>query len=94
MAGGKNFACALGYDQLIGTGFDEQSDPFSGTLGSAATGWLVTTAPVENPGAEITLMFAIWDSGDGVLDSTVLLDNFTFDVDGAATETEHVDVPK
>lgn len=65
--GGKNFPCPLGTSTLSGTGFEQ----------SAATGWLTTTAPVD-PGSEITLRFAIWDSGDGILDSTVLLDGFAF----------------
>ena len=46
----------------------------------AATSWLVTTAPIEAPGGEITLHFTVWDSGDGALDSTVLIDNFRFDL--------------
>ena len=41
----------------------------------AATGWLVTKAPVS-PGEAVKLRWAIYDSGDGVLDSTVLIDNF------------------
>jgi hypothetical protein len=90
-AGGKTFTCALGRDQLGGTGFDESEfDSFN----SAATGWLVTTAPLENPGSDITLQFAIWDSGDGVLDSTVLLDNFTFEASEASAQTAPVPVPK
>jgi hypothetical protein len=78
-AGGKNFTCPLGQGPLKSTGFD------SGPHG--ATGWLTTTAPVES-GTEITLRFAIWDSGDGNFDSTVLLDNFKWSVDptsGAVT---------
>ncbi len=78
-AGGKNFACALGYGEITGTGFDSNLAFTCAIQGSAATSWLVTTAPVESPGSDITLHFAIWDSGDGVLDSTVLIDNFKFD---------------
>jgi hypothetical protein len=69
-AGGKNFACSLGNKELIGTGFE----------GHAATSWLQTKAGVE-PGETITLRFAVWDAGDEVLDSTVLIDNFGWDVD-------------
>jgi hypothetical protein len=91
-AGGKNFTCPLGTSQLQGTGFD--LDLFDQpTDNSAATGWLQTTAPVE-PGSTIKLRFAIWDSGDGVLDSTVLIDNFTWDTKGGDTATEPVGVPK
>lgn len=62
-----NFACALGTAGLAATGFETH----------AATGWLRTTVPV-NGGAEITLRFAIWDSGDGTNDSTALFDDFVF----------------
>ncbi len=70
-AGGHAFACPKGAGELLGTGFDAQMN------GSAATGWLETRAAVP-PSSDITLQFAIWDSGDGVLDSTVLIDNFQF----------------
>lgn len=90
-AGNKTFSCLLGRDQLSGTGFDDSElDSFN----SAATGWLETTAPLANPGEPVTLLFAIWDSGDGVLDSTVLLDNFTFEVGQASAKTAPVPVPK
>jgi hypothetical protein len=78
MAGGKNYTCPKGIGELQGTGFDMHTS-FMGKQGSAATSWLNTTAPVP-PGADITLTFAIWDSGDGVLDSSVLIDNFKFTV--------------
>ncbi len=81
MAGGLTFACPLGTSQLVGTGFDQQVN------GSAATGWLLTTAPVDQPGEDMTLLFAIWDAGDGVEDSTVLVDNFKFVLNAAPTVT-------
>ena len=75
---GKTFGCPLGTDTLNGTGFED----------GAATGWLTTSAPVT-PGSEITLRFAIWDSGDGRLDSTTLIDDFKFSVEGAdGTQTK------
>ncbi len=80
---GKTFTCPLGSDSLEGTGFK----------GHAATGWLTTSAPVKG-GSEITLRFAIWDSGDGALDSTVLLDDFKFSVDGAETAQTKPSEPK
>ncbi len=70
-AGGKVFPCPLGPSTLMSTGF----------VAHAATGWLTTTAPVDTvKGKDITLLFAIWDSGDGVLDSTALIDNFTWSI--------------
>jgi hypothetical protein len=62
---GKQYACERGTAQLANTGFE----------GHAATGWLTTRAPVE-PGDIIKLRFGIYDSGDGVWDSSVLIDNF------------------
>jgi hypothetical protein len=76
-AGGKNFPCALGTAQLQGTGFDEVHFAYGGP--HAATSWLNTRAPVP-PGQNITIRFAIWDMGDHILDSTVLIDNVTWDV--------------
>ena len=69
-AGNKAFDCPLGVGLLDQTGFDN----------SAATGWLVTQSPVT-PRGLITLRFAIWDMGDSVLDSTVLLDALRFSPD-------------
>jgi hypothetical protein len=73
-AGGKSFACPLGSTTLSGTGFGTD------TAGSnhAATGWLQTQVNVDPSlkGKDITLVFAVWDSGDGILDSTALVDNF------------------
>jgi hypothetical protein len=69
-AGGKQYACALGTKPLAGTGFDA----------AASTGWLVTTAPAAG-GQELTLRWAIYDSGDGILDSTTLIDNWQWIVE-------------
>lgn len=72
-AGGKSFTCPSGTAELQGTGFVENL--FGITTDHAATSWLTTTAPVE-PGSTITLTLGIYDSGDGVLDSTALIDHF------------------
>lgn len=58
-------ACPAGDAELMGTGFE----------GTGATSWMRTSVPVV-PDATISILFAIWDSGDGVSDSTVLLDDF------------------
>jgi hypothetical protein len=84
--GNKKFLCQLGHDPLVGTGFET----------GAATGWLTTTAPVEG-GATITLRWAIYDSGDGVLDSTSLIDDFHWleGVDaGVMTVPDDAETPK
>ena len=61
----KEFACELGSAELDKTGFE----------GHAATSWLTTKAPVVG-GDSITLRWGIYDAGDHVLDSTVVIDNF------------------
>jgi hypothetical protein len=64
-AGGKMFDCLQGAGELNGTGFE----------GHAATSWLTTSAPVT-PGETITIRWGTYDSGDGVLDSTTVIDNW------------------
>ena len=64
-AGGKMFTCVGGTAELQGTGFEMH----------AATSWLKTNANVT-PGSTINLVFGAFDSGDGVLDSTGLVDSF------------------
>ena len=79
--GGKWYECPLGPGSLNGTGFDEHNEQYYQYRGPhAATGWLVTKAPIQ-PRSTIKLRFAIWDSGDYWLDSTVLIDNFTWGVE-------------
>jgi hypothetical protein len=72
-AGPLFFECPLGNIELIGTGFGFDT-AFSD---HAATGWLQTTAPVPANDL-IKIRFATHDSGDGVLDSTTLIDNFVW----------------
>ena len=87
---GKVFNCSLGTKILEGTGFAEPI-----TYPHAATGWLETKSPVT-PGSEVTLRFAIWDAGDHVLDSTVLIDKFVFSAEEATggSTTKPVPTPK
>ncbi|MCA9605327.1 MAG: putative metal-binding motif-containing protein [Myxococcales bacterium] len=95
-AGGKHFDCPLGRAPLAGTGFDAAStcgaeggydewadpwaDPTAGPEVGGGTGWLRTVAPAT-PGETLTLRFIVWDSGDPTLDSTALLDGFTWELD-------------
>jgi hypothetical protein len=71
-AGGKTFDCSLGNGGLVGTGFGADL-AFGQDHGS--TSWLATQAPIE-PGSVFTIRMVAYDSGDGVLDSTSLIDNF------------------
>jgi hypothetical protein len=68
-----------GDEELAGTGFQNQV--------GGGTGWLTTTAPVK-PGEKIFLTFSIFDEGDHILDSAVIIDNFRWhieQVDGPIT---------
>ena len=75
--------CALGTDELIGTGFDTLG---GGVGDSGATGWLVSTAPIDR--------FAIWDTTDANFDSTVIIDNFQWIADGGSVSVGTVPVPE
>ena len=66
--------CALGAGELAGTGFDTWND-------AGATSWLKTQAPVTG-GQEVSIRFAIWDTGDPAWDSTVLVDSFQWIANG------------
>lgn len=51
------------------------------TIGGT-TGWLTTTSPVT-PGEVIDLVFSIFDEGDHILDSMVIIDAFRWEVEGS-----------
>jgi hypothetical protein len=70
-----SYTGCTGTTGLVGTGFDLAGSGTCNVLRGAATGWL-TVNGATTPGSQITLRLAIWDSGDGVVDSTVLLDGF------------------
>jgi hypothetical protein len=70
-AGGKMFACSLGDTQLINTGFG----PPTALTDHGSTYWLETKAPIKAH-EEITLRWAVYDSSDGLLDTTTLVDNY------------------
>jgi hypothetical protein len=84
----RNFTCALGTSELVGTGFGSDTSEIQGDdpENHAATGWLQTSSNIA-PGEEFTLRMAVWDAGDEVLDSTVLLDRFAWALTAGATVT-------
>jgi hypothetical protein len=98
-AGGKTATsqCPGGANELAGTGFGivdqwcAAYDPFGNggaqSVNGGATGWLTSQAPVQG-GEEFTLEFMIWDTGDGILDSSVLIDNFTWAEGEVTTATD------
>jgi hypothetical protein len=91
VAGGRTFECRLGNAGLVGNGFDtSQRDP----RGHAATGWLKTSAAVA-AGELLRIRFAVWDGGDHLRSSTVLLDAFQWDAQpGTDPVTVRVQNPK
>ncbi len=82
-------SCPGGPDELAGTGFGVVGTycPRSNSVSGAATGWLSSQAPVT-PGETFTLEFMIWDTSDGILDSSVLLDNVQWVAGEVITRTE------
>jgi hypothetical protein len=80
--------CPSGASELLGTGFETPG------LGGA-TSWLETKAPVVG-GEVFKIRFAIWDTGDAVLDSTVLIDDFQWIANGGTVPvgTNPIEAPK
>lgn len=80
--------CPAGTGDLAGTGFDTWDD-------AGATVWLNTQAPVKG-GEEVSIRFTIWDTGDQSWDSTALIDNFRWIVNGGTVDvgTTPIPVPK
>jgi hypothetical protein len=78
--------CTLGPALLAETGFDEDESTCAADLtdkrdiGGASTGWLHTDVPVP-PGKVITISIKLWDNGDPLLDSSVVIDNFQWSVE-------------
>ncbi len=91
-AGGRS-ACPGGPAELAGTGFGLTGDACgqgeTSTLGGA-TGWLSSNAPIRAE-ETFTLELMIWDTGDGVLDSSVLIDNFYWLAGAVTTSTQRPD---
>jgi len=84
-------SCPGGADELAGTGFGVLGSYCPGgggqSVSGGATGWLSSQAPVK-PGETFTLDLMVWDTGDGELDSSVLLDNFQWVAGEVVTQTE------
>jgi hypothetical protein len=63
---------STGYTCPLGTG------PLAETGMAASSGWLTTASLAVTPGDTIVAVFAVWDSLDGIIDSTLLLDDFAW----------------
>ena len=83
-------ACKVGDGELMGTGFyDPGSNCGQNDSGGGATSWLTTQAPVA-AGETITLQFIIWDTGDQVFDSSVIIDNWAWTATSTTVGTKPV----
>ena len=75
----SGYTCPEGPSKLLGTGFGidtTSTSPEGDGQNHASSDWLTTTVSVATlAGQDITLLFGIRDSTDGILDSTVLVDN-------------------
>ncbi len=88
--------CPLGPGELKGTGFDiwKQTSFENQPTAAGATRWLESEAPVKG-GDEVTIRFAIWDTGNQQYDSTVLIDNFQWIAQpGVSVTTKPVPSPR
>jgi len=75
IASNFNFKCSLGKTPLVGTTFEKDEANFGWTHGS--TGWLRTTTAVT-PGNSFRIRLMTYDSTDGNVDSSALIDNWTW----------------
>jgi hypothetical protein len=77
------------HPKLTNTGFDGKCSAY--TCGGA-TDWLQTTAPIVS-GEDLVIHFSIWDQGDHVWDSTVLIDNWEWSPNPATIKTGKPAIP-
>lgn len=94
----RDIECELGPALLAETGYDEGESTCVSDVndehkdrGGASTGWLRTVVPVRG-GRLHDIRFLLWDSGDPLLDSTVVIDNFqwTFESEPPPTTTRPI----
>lgn len=65
---GQAYTTCEGTTELVGTGFDA----------NGASGWIRTADLPVTAGDTVRISFMIWDTADGTVDSSVLLDNFAW----------------
>jgi len=65
--------------ELVGTGFD--GIDFGDEPTAQATGWFEAKGSAE-PGEMLQLTFALFDMGDSIYDTAVIMDNFRWDCEG------------
>lgn len=88
--------CPGGPGELAGTGFGIMGDACGqGQISTrgGATGWLFSQAPIAAE-EQFTIDFIIWDTQDGILDSSILLDHFRWILGDVVTTTDRPVDPK
>lgn len=70
--------CPLGASEMQGTGFNQWNN-------AGGTGWLLSQAPIKG-GDEFIIRWAIFDTGDGLYDSTTIVDNFQWIANGGSVD--------
>lgn len=65
---GQSYTTCEGTTLLVGTGFDN----------NGASGWIRSADLPVTAGDTVRIAFMVWDSSDGKVDSSVLLDNFAW----------------
>ena len=87
-----SMCCPAGAAEMQGTGFDVWTGTFdNGEAGGTA--WLRTTVPVDG-GSTFKIRFAIWDTGDNLLDATSVVDNFQWIATGGSVSVGTIPVPE
>lgn len=80
--------CPSGKTDLLGTYMDGTTNMYY----AGATSWLQTSAPIKG-GDDVTIRFAIWDTGDHNLDSSVLVDAFEWIANGGTVKVGTIKPP-
>jgi hypothetical protein len=83
---GTQTKCNTAASTLAGTGYGEPDTSTPPVTQGGGTGWLTTRASVT-PNAMVTLSLTVYDDGDGILDSAVMLDALRWSTDPVATPT-------
>jgi hypothetical protein len=78
--GTKTNTCGKPVNLLNGTGYEDTD--FGNQKIGGGTHWLTTTSPVT-PGETAKLRFILFDEGDHIYDSSVIIDNFQWQTQGS-----------
>ncbi len=84
--------CNANAAEMGNTGFDVWNCGFNDGY-AGGTSWLHTVAPVTG-GQTFTIRFAIWDTGDSLLNSTSIIDNWVWVANGGTVTVGTNPVPQ